>query len=141
MRYHFLDTVCYMKPEVINSRNETICAWSPRSTLDSLALNHTTSPRPWLAIRKRLRWFQASVQLVTLSVLLDALLYTNDISNAIPRGLALTAGERNLVEAPFYDCINARKLVMVLLERRSGLSFTASYPRTVKLLARRIFRN
>ena len=116
MRYHFLDTVSHMKPDAINGRIHTMTAdLMARSTVDSLALMYTTSPRPWLKIRKMLQSFNASDILVTLSVLLDAFMYTNDILNAIPSVFALAAGERKLVEAPFYDCIKARKLVMVFL--------------------------
>ena len=121
MRYHFLDTVSHMKPDAINGRIDTISA-DPRtrSMVDSLAIIYTTSPRSWLAIRKMFRWFHASELLVTLSVLLDALVYTNVILNAIPSALELTAGERKLVEAAFYDCVKARKLVMVFLRDRIG---------------------
>lgn len=116
LRYHFLITISRMKPDAINGRIDTVTA-DPRarSTVDSLALIYTTSPRPWLEIRKMLRFLNASEILVTLSVLLDALVDTDDLLNAKPSTLALTADERKLVEEPFYDCIKARKLVMGFL--------------------------
>lgn len=137
MRYHFLDTISHMKPDAINGRIDTISG-DPRarSTVDNLALLSTTSPRPWLAIRKMLRWFHAGAVLVTLSVLLDALEYTNDVLNATPSGLALTAGKRELVEAPFYDCIRQESSSWSFYEIILGLSFTDSFSRTVKLLPR-----
>ena len=110
-----------MKADAINGRIDTVSA-NPRVRLmvDSLALIYKTSPRSWLAIRKMLRWFHASEMLVTLSVLLDALVYTNGILNAKPSDLALTTGEPKLLEAPFYDCIKARKLIMVFLRDHIG---------------------
>ena len=105
-----------MKSDVIKSHIDSICAEPlTGSMVDRLASIQTTTPRPWLALRRKLRGLQISVLHAVLNVLSEALLYTNDISHAKPSELALTPDERNLIEAPFYDCIDARKLVIVLL--------------------------
>lgn len=116
MRYHFLDTISLMKPDVIKSRMDSICAKAPTgSMMDDLVSVHTRTPRPWLAIRRMSQDLGTSVLHTILSMLSDALTCTSNISHAKPSELALTAGERKLLEGPFYDCIYARKLVIVFL--------------------------
>lgn len=115
--YHILDTISLMKPDAINSRMDSICAGALTGSVeDSLTSIHTTTPRPWLAIRRMLGVVHTSVLHSVLSVLSEALCCTDLISRAkTSEMLELTADERKLVEAPFFDCVNARKLVMVLL--------------------------
>ena len=116
MRYHVLDTIALMNPDVIKSRMDSICTEPPsRSLADSMASIHTTTPRPWLAIRRMIRECHPSVLHAILNVLSDALLRTNDILHTESREYALTDGERKVLEAPFYDCIKARRFVVVLL--------------------------
>lgn len=115
-RYHFLDQISLMKPDMMMSHIDSFFIEPhTRSMKNDLVSVRTTTPRSWLTMRRVLRGCHTRVLRVILDVLQDALLNTNDILNGEPDEYALTAGERKLIEAPFDDCVNARKLVMVFL--------------------------
>lgn len=114
--YHVLDTISLMKAEVIQSRMNSIFAQPPTGSLAEILVSiRTTTPRPWLAVRRMIPDLPTSVLYAILNILSDALLCTNNITQAKLSESALTAGEHKVMWEPFYDCINVRKLILVLL--------------------------
>ena len=118
IRYHTLDAISHMSPDVINSCLDLIHAEPPtRPMAESLARIYRHSPRHWLRLRQMIRNFYTDVLHAILDVLSDAVGCTDAILNPTPDEPGLTASEQQIIRKPFHDCIRARRLVLVMLQR------------------------